>query len=510
MGTLPFLLALVVMTRWGRNPYILFWGGMAVLAFVLALGDAVRPLNKLLFHLPIYNVFRAPSKHILEMSFALSMLAGFGISLLREGEKEKRFAAAVAAVLSLLVAISFIIFTFFPDAVRNIVQDGFTQMRHFQLRWDSGTVPAGALRVTDPAIYVPLITMSAFLFGILILLKARGKRLRDAALAAIYIIICAEAFLYKMGPLQETAAVENYNKGLYDVMLSSGNRGRTIFMSNRMLPLNAVTFGIRLVEGYHPLQTAAYQSMMPEMYTQPPAVWRSFFMNNALLSMLSVRYLVVEDIAGNLEEIQWPVSRDDKGRVFPVLPAERRADTGDGRPIYRLLASFGAFSVYENLVSLPRVYAVTRLRPVETTRELMRVLFSYRINPWLEAAVTAGDLYEIGNEGFSPGELEIVEERPDRISVSAHFRGRGFVVLADQFYPGWEAYVDGKRTKIYKTNGVLRGVVVPEGEHLLVFRYVPRLIYATMAASVLLLAALAFVLLKDGVLRKRERERVGD
>ena len=281
-------------------------------------------------------------------------------------------------------------------------------------------------------------------------------------------------------------------------------------MSNRMLPLNAVTYGIRLVEGYHPLQPAAYQKMLPEMYTQPPAVWRSYIMNNSLLSMLNVTYLVVEDIAGNLEDIRWPIGRDDEGRPFPVLPSKRGPDAGAGQSVYRLLASFGSYSVYENMISLPRVYSVDRLRPADTVEEVMRGMVSYDMNPWLEAAVSAGELQEIGGEGFFPGKLTIMEDRPDRISISANFRGRGFVVLADQFYPGWEAYVDGMKTKIYKTNGVLRGVVVPEGEHLLVFRYVPRIVYASMVASGFLLVLLAFVLLKNRFRKKRDRGVTGD
>lgn len=34
-----------------------------------------------------------------------------------------------------------------------------------------------------------------------------------------------------------------------------------------------------------------------------------------------------------------------------------------------------------------------------------------------------------------PGDVSIVEDRPDRVSLSARFSGTGFIVLADQFYP---------------------------------------------------------------------------
>lgn len=39
------------------------------------------------------------------------------------------------------------------------------------------------------------------------------------------------------------------------------------------------------------------------------------------------------------------------------------------------------------------------------------------------------------------------------------------------YYPGWKAYLDGKEVPIYKTNVMFMSVVVPDGEHLLEFRY---------------------------------------
>jgi uncharacterized membrane protein YfhO len=45
--------------------------------------------------------------------------------------------------------------------------------------------------------------------------------------------------------------------------------------------------------------------------------------------------------------------------------------------------------------------------------------------------------------------------------------------LSDVFYPGWQATIDGKATKIYQTNYVQRGVQVPAGEHVVEYRFEP-------------------------------------
>jgi uncharacterized membrane protein YfhO len=47
--------------------------------------------------------------------------------------------------------------------------------------------------------------------------------------------------------------------------------------------------------------------------------------------------------------------------------------------------------------------------------------------------------------------------------------------LADQFYPGWNAYLDGQTVPITRRAdvSVFRAVAVPPGEHVVSFRYEP-------------------------------------
>ena len=59
----------------------------------------------------------------------------------------------------------------------------------------------------------------------------------------------------------------------------------------------------------------------------------------------------------------------------------------------------------------------------------------------------------------------------------------GLLVLSDQYYPGWEAKVDGSEVEIRRTNTVLRGVCVPAGTHTVTFSYRPLSFYAGAAIS---------------------------
>lgn len=496
IGALPFLLAIVVLVRWKKDPNILFWGFIAVLAFVLALGDAVRPLNQLLFELPGYNSFRGPSKHILEMSLALSILAGFGVSIFEE-EKERRFQSAFLVVMAAVITVSLVSFAFFHGPIREFLKDSFSHMHHFQLHWDRSDIPEKALSMEDPAIYVPILIMSVYLACIYALMKAKKRGLRNLALSVIFLVIFAEALYYKADDLPKADTIKNYNADLY-AALASDQSGRTVFFTDKISLLPAMSYGIRLAEGYDPLAIGDYIKMLPPMFSQSPNVCRTVIMNNSLLSMLNVKHVVADNLLGNVEEIKWYMTKDGQGRPVPLPPALKTAPPADAEylPVYRKVASFPLFSLYENTLSLPRAYPVSSLKPAGSIEELMQLLFSFQLAPWREAVVSAEDLSETGSDGFSPGDLKFLQDSPDKIVMATRFTGRGFVVLADQFYPGWEAFVDGGHVKIYRTNGVLRGVVIPAGEHTLVFRYFPRRIYISMLISSILFLIMLCVLIK--------------
>ncbi len=107
----------------------------------------------------------------------------------------------------------------------------------------------------------------------------------------------------------------------------------------------------------------------------------------------------------------------------------------------------------------------------------------------------------------APGETCTIErDEPLMVEIRARLTTPGLVVLADQFFPGWELTVetDGQsRTQpILRTNRVLRGVVLPPGEHLLVYRYRPRSFYAGA-----ILSAAACVGVGLAVLARWRRQR---
>jgi hypothetical protein len=84
VGLLPLMLAAVALISRRERGLVWLWCGVAAVALVLAVGSKT-PLAYVTYHLPLFNKFRAPARHLVELSFAVSVLAGLGASAITRG-----------------------------------------------------------------------------------------------------------------------------------------------------------------------------------------------------------------------------------------------------------------------------------------------------------------------------------------------------------------------------------------------------------------------------------------
>ena len=76
------------------------------------------------------------------------------------------------------------------------------------------------------------------------------------------------------------------------------------------------------------------------------------------------------------------------------------------------------------------------------------------------------------NESFA-AQADIERYENSVVTVRVTASQASVLVLADSYYPGWKAFVDGKETKILKANHFFRAVVLPKGAHRVEFVYDP-------------------------------------
>ena len=117
------------------------------------------------------------------------------------------------------------------------------------------------------------------------------------------------------------------------------------------------------------------------------------------------------------------------------------------------------------------------------------------INPSKEAIINTMFKNQITKSFFPVQEnekIELVSYQPDELLYKYSAREEKLAVFSEIYYPaGWKCYLDGKESSYFRTDYVLRGMVVPAGDHEIKFTFKPASYYVgnkiSLASSVLLI-----------------------
>jgi hypothetical protein len=147
-----------------------------------------------------------------------------------------------------------------------------------------------------------------------------------------------------------------------------------------------------------------------------------------------------------------------------------------------------------------RVRFVRAARVVRTEREAAERLLQPQFDPDREILLheVPGPVSPLVRDGDTPtaaaasARAVITHEDSRSLVIDADTSEDGFLLVADTFYPGWTARVDGAPTPMYRANVSVRGIPLPRGRHEVRFAYDPPGYFTGLRISV---AAVALLLL---------------
>jgi hypothetical protein len=130
----------------------------------------------------------------------------------------------------------------------------------------------------------------------------------------------------------------------------------------------------------------------------------------------------------------------------------------------------GGFSLYENHDAMPRVFTVSTVRSVDSTSEARDIL---RDDPAFDPHATALVQGALPSASLGPGDVISARFSAQRVDVDVRASSDRptLLVVNDRFSPGFRATLDGRPTTIHRVNGLVRGVLVPPGVHVVVMHY---------------------------------------
>lgn len=142
------------------------------------------------------------------------------------------------------------------------------------------------------------------------------------------------------------------------------------------------------------------------------------------------------------------------------------------------------------------------------------VYFSADVHPWKDSAqvklnkttcfIDENEIssfpHEISVEG---AKVNLKEFHPGCVALLAYTKSPSLLVMSQAWFPGWKASLDGHNVKIFKINGFQMGLLLPPGDHEVVFRFENPLLmkafWLSAAIFFMVLVAIGFFFLKDKV-----------
>lgn len=85
---------------------------------------------------------------------------------------------------------------------------------------------------------------------------------------------------------------------------------------------------------------------------------------------------------------------------------------------------------------------------------------------------------------FSGGTADITLYEDTRVEITTNTGSGGYLVLSDAYYPDWQATIDGEVVPIMRANSTFKAIMLPAGEHVVVFEFVPSWTWALVVGAI--------------------------
>lgn len=479
MGVVVFFLALFTMITQWKDPFVRFLTILSAIALLISFGSTFPVAYDLMYnYFPFFSKFRVPSMMLVLVQMSFPVLAGLGIvriiSLREQGSRLavsiiKYAAFGFSALFLLSVVLNSSLTEWFSarmiESARTSQQaDYFKQLSEY----------AADMFMSD--LYLALALTAATFW--LALAYINSKLSRDI-LAGAFIVIA----LFDLWRVDSRGAEYTENQNV-DYMFNTPEYVTAVKNQNDKSPFRIINlkqdgsigslgqnsnyhafFLLEDLYGYSGIKPRAYQDILDVVGTPAnPTLWR----------MLNVKYVVT-----------------DKPVAFPGF--KEIAVTQQG-------------AVYEYTPALPRAYFVDSVMNLKSIAGL-NMIKNNLFDPKQKAFVEGSEQLKV-DKPDTTAHAKIEGYQDEHITIQAKATGNNFLFLGDTYYPnGWKALVDGKETKIYRTNHNFRGIIVPAGVHKVEFVYAPESFYISQKLA-LILSSLVLLALAYGIFLEVKTKRV--
>jgi hypothetical protein len=153
--------------------------------------------------------------------------------------------------------------------------------------------------------------------------------------------------------------------------------------------------------------------------------------------------------------------------------------------------------VFQNPLAYGNAWFVDNVKVVENANE--EILAIKDIDPKNTAVIDKIFNDQFNGKSFTSdnqSSIELTSYLPNKLTYSSKTASEKLAIFSEIYYKdGWNAYIDGKAVPHLRANFILRGLVIPKGEHTIVFEFKPSMytignIISISAFSIIILSLL--------------------
>lgn len=418
-----------------------WWLGIStLLAILMSWGKNLMGFNAFLFHnLPLYNMFRTPSMSLVLANACMVIMAVLAVKTLMERSNDPQYTKKALYLSAGITAGICLLFVIFAGSFTYSGASDITMEQQYGNNWPTISqvlhADRKALLVGDCWRSIGLIVAAAALLWLYNENKFKKAGIPIAALALLVTIDLWNVdrrYLNDSNYVNERS-ITTLQPAQYDLQIDRlaaqfGDKDYRVFnyAVNTFNDSYPSAFHHQ-IGGYHAAKLRRYQDII-DFYI-------SEHLNINVLNMLNARYMVAPD--------------RQQG-----------------------------FMVQRNPDALGNVWFVDSVLEVNDANEEILALNS--LNPADKAVVNSkefGDQLKFNPEQIRRDSLSTITMEhqnpynPDKVIYHSKTTRKQLAVFSEIYYaPDWFAYIDGKPAEYLRVNYILRGMVIPEGEHTIEFR----------------------------------------
>ena len=473
-GVLGAVLALIGVL-FKRNRYTWFFFGMGALTGFLALGG-FNPFYRFIWqYVPGFSTFRIPYAIMILMPICGSVLAAFGMQYLLDYSAKGKPRAKIdgllyfimggTAVLALVFATAFYWKSDLGGAADRLLNHEWIR----QMLWGQFDDVQERLSyfVENMFMFCGVLAVSL----VLLLVYWKGWLNGKYLVLMVAVIVLADLWPvdWKMIKIIPASNLEDvFYKETPQIKTLEADKDGPFRVFAPGINNELLVRGIQSLTGYHPVPLTYYMKTL-----------ESVNFGNPILDLLNTKYLLLPK---------------EPGYDFAAIPdaAARKMMMEK----YEVLDNTDCY-FYKRKKPLPRAWLVNRLLKVDDVDQALDAISDPRFPPFAAAAVSDNLPVAFSmdpNADLSGQKVQVTKYLPDEVDMDVDAPANSFLVASEVWYPGWKAYIDGKKTDVYRADYVLRGVPVLKGRHRLVFRFSPWTYNIGAVVSLLTLAYLISVI----------------